>query len=387
MSSASPALHSGIGASSMKRWRRCAGSRKLCATVPNVESVYAAEGTFAHLVGSTYLEMGKWINSPAEMKEAVLVYTKYLDDLCSKIDFTKGKRLVEYAFDMSFLHPDLYGTADAVIYDGETKTLNVVDYKHGAGVPVEVLEHGDPNDQLRYYGLGALLCLKLDVEKVVLTLVQPRCFHPDGPIRSVQLDVMELMDFAMDLVDAAKATEKEDAPLIPGKEQCMFCSAKPVCPALARTAQEVARSEFSIIPSPSTAYDVTVLGETLEKLDLLEGWIKGLRAFAYSEAESGKKIPGWKLVAKRSTRKWNDVEAVSAFFQKEFPNVTDVFEAPALKSVAQVEKVLHERQHPKIMPFIVSVSSGNTLVPADDKRGEIQKMTASEEFGLADLLS
>lgn len=379
----SSVLHSDIGASSMKRWANCPGSRKLCAGIPSPSSIYAEEGTKAHTVASTYLDTGKWLPCDREMKDAVEVYTRYIRELSDTLNWKKSKRLIEHGFDLSILHPGMFGTADAVIYDADEKTLHVIDYKHGAGVPVEVVN----NEQLKYYGLGALLSLKLDVETVVLTIVQPRCFHPDGAIRSYTLDVMDLMDFGMDLVDAAKATEAPDAPLVPGREQCMFCSAKPICPALARTAQEVARSEFAVIPSPNAVYDVEALGTTLDKLDLLEGWIKGLRAFAYSEAEAGKKIPGWKLVPKRATRKWTDPAVVSEFFITHFPNVTDVFDPPTLKSVSQVEKVLHERQHEKLIPFIVSVSSGSTLVPADDKRREVVKLTASEEFGAADLLS
>src|SRR3546814_20659010 len=67
---------------------------------------------------------------------------------------------------------------------------------------------------------------------------------------------MELLDWAVELVDAAKRTARPDAPLNPG-EWCKFCPAAPTCPAFRQKALDVATAEFAedgalVLPDVST---------------------------------------------------------------------------------------------------------------------------------------
>lgn len=372
------AVHSKIGASSAYRWQACPGSVKLCEPLPNISSVYAEEGTKAHDVAAQWLTSGVCPDGvDAEMLEAVEVYVNLIE-----AERPEGcEALVEHGFDLSSVHPGLFGTCDAIIFDSKAKTLRVYDYKHGAGIPVEV----ERNSQLVYYALGALLSTGFPADLVELVIVQPRAVHAGGPIRRWTLPTLELIDFAADLKDSAVRTEASDAPLNAG-DWCHFCPAKAICPALEARARAVAKSEFDPVVDKAN-YDPKRLGEILSQLDHLETWASGVRGFAYAEAEAGRPIPGWKLVAKRATRKWISPEEASEFFRTEFPNVTDVFEEPALKSPAQVEKILHSRQHDKLTPLIVSRSSGSTLVPDSDPRPELKVLDAKSEFELLDLLS
>lgn len=70
--------------------------------------------------------------------------------------------------------------------------------KYGAGVAVEVVN----NLQLKIYALATLLTFEYPAKTVTATIVQPRCYHPDGHIRSVVYDVVDLMDFYADVSDA-----------------------------------------------------------------------------------------------------------------------------------------------------------------------------------------
>lgn len=361
-----PTAHSKIGASSMYRWSKCPGSVKLCAQVPSQTSVYAAEGTLAHEVVAHYEELGHFPRDASEeMKENALIFSAATNENTHD----DCQVLIEHKFDLSSIHPGLYGTADEVIYDKHNKFLYVFDYKYGAGIPVEA----ENNVQLMYYGLGALLSLKVPVKKIELVIVQPRCPHPDGPVRRWSLSSMELMDFTADLIDYAKATEKPDAPLEAG-DHCRFCAAAGICPKLHDVAKTLAKNEFTdLVQNPETnlySYDPEKLSKTLTWLPILESWAKSVREFAYTELSAGRQIPGQKLVAKRATRKWDRPDAeITDTLDLIGLDEKDYYEVK-LKSPAKMEKLLPAKQRSILNTLVIKQSSGLTMVPVADKRPE-----------------
>ena len=260
--------HSELGASQMSRWSTCPGSVALSRGMPNTSSIYAAEGTAAHevaafclandsspheQVGNTLKVEGFDIEVTTEMADAINVYL-----MAVRGDFAefpeRPARLVEHRFHLESLHPKLHGTADCVQMYAEKKLLRVYDYKHGAGVPVEVAD----NKQLKYYGLGALLSSGMPAETVELIIVQPRCKHPDGPVRTFRMDALDLVDFGADLMDAVRRTEDSKAPLAAG-EHCRWCKASAICPELAKQAASRAKVDFR----PDVKYDGLALAENL----------------------------------------------------------------------------------------------------------------------------
>jgi len=198
----------------------------MSASIQDVPSKYAAEGSRAHALAETILSdrtLGALADASEDMLAAVRIYVDFVRSI------SRGAVLfIEHRFDLSSLHKGLFGTADAVVYQASTKHLIVADYKHGSGIPVEVVG----NVQLMYYGLGALLSFGYPCETVDLVVVQPRCPHVGGPIRSWRIDSFRLLDFAADLVEFAKCTEEPDAPLVPG-DHCQFCPANFYCPVAA----------------------------------------------------------------------------------------------------------------------------------------------------------
>ena len=363
--------HSKIGASSYERWRSCPGSVRLSEGITSPTSRYAEEGTKAHEVGAFFLTHERFPPKDStlvteEMLDAVEVYINAIAADRKQIpEHPNNLFLVEHGFNLSSVHPGLFGTADCVLYDATTLTLRVYDYKHGAGIPVDVKdkETGQPNVQLAYYGLGALTTLNLPVDKVVLTIVQPRAPHSDGPVRSVELDAFEMLDFASQLKKDAKATEDPKAPLHTGPH-CRFCPASPTCPKLRREGMALVQEVVS--------FDLNKLSQLLHWLPTLEGWAENVRKFAYAEAERGVKIPGFKLVPKQARRKWREgvtVETIADHFKLDESYFT---EAPSLLSPAQAEKKLHPKARPELEQFIEKVSSGQTLVPDSDNREEVK---------------
>lgn len=239
-------VHSHIGASSMSRWKNCPGSVELSREITNVSGVAAQEGTAAHEIVGLALMRAFSDNKPTrevlnDIIEALYVYTDYVESLKEKYPCH-----IEHSFDMDDIFPDLYGTADCVIYNKTDKILHVIDYKHGKGLPIDV----ENNLQLQYYALGALHTLPYHCAEVQMTIVQPRCYHPGGMIRSWRVSALHFIDFKLELIAAAKETQKKKAKLLAG-DHCMFCLAKKTCPQKQKQSAETAKKELTFYRDPA----------------------------------------------------------------------------------------------------------------------------------------
>lgn len=388
--------HSSIGASSMYRWSVCPGSVKMSEGLHAPTSRYAAEGTCAHsladaclahsLDADTYLDHkrtaeGHEFTVDSEMAEGVQLY---LDTVRGDFDKESGDQLFsEQKFDLSTVYPGLWGTNDALIWKPQSRTLKVYDFKYGAGIPVEVKR----NKQLMYYALGAVMTLKLPVNTVEIHIVQPRCPHPDGPVRKEIMSAIDLLDFRSDLAMSAAATTKDGAPLKAGNH-CRFCPAAGICPENAKKAHEAAALVFEnvapVTPENPKGIDYAKLGEALRLVPIVKAWAAAVDELAYAEAESGKTIPGYKLVEKRPTRQWKDIADAEQQLKKLGLGETQMYPEPVLKSPAQIEKVLGKKQFGKIESDLVEKkSSGHALAPDTDKRPAVTKQSAADAFASA----
>lgn len=379
--------HSTLGASSMYRWAACPGSVKLSKDIPNTSSEYADEGTNAHALAAECLngeyagtDPVEWVNGgphtfdgrvitvTQDMATAVQAYTNFLRDSWQPGDHDN----CEVRFDLSRVYRGCFGTADHVRWRPSTKTLYVTDYKHGAGIPVDVRN----NPQLRYYALGALVQCGYPAQKVVMRIVQPRCDHADGPIREEEIDAIELLDFRTDLRAYAAATENADAPLVTG-DHCRFCPAGRArkCPAIEDGKRNAVKAAFA----PGLPYDPAELTRALDSRDVVKAWLKNLDEFAYAEAESGRYVGhGYKIVEKRATRKFrSDGEVIERCQEKGF-KPEDYYDR-SLKSPAQLEKVVGKKV---LDDLIVSESSGHVLVPDSDKRPAVTRQPVQDAFTL-----
>lgn len=378
-----PGAHSRIGASSAKRWWTCPGSVKLCAQVPNTSSPAAREGTAAHQLAEDcltamrpdYVAMAMdYVGDVIEVEGEGIVVTDgmaaavqvYLDEVAKWVARDKDAVVhVESRFHLVEFHDDLFGTNDVCIWLPSLKLFVVLDYKHGAGKYVEARG----NLQTRYYALGGLVKYGYPATSIVAGIVQPRC--PQGePVRyDDPIEPLALLDWAADLVDAAKRTEAPDAPLVPG-DHCRdtFCGAYAICPAVQERAKELAQLEFA---TAAEFYDPEQLAQALAFVPVLEGWIKAVNAFGLAEAEAGRPAPGWKLVEKRGLRKWADAEKARAFLL-EYLDASKVIEEK-LVTPAAAEKLLKSMKVGLPDDIVSKESSGFTLAPADDKRPAVVK--------------
>jgi hypothetical protein len=383
--------HSELGASVASRWMACPGSVQLSRGRPNPSSIYAQEGTAAHALGELSLRKGvdpatfigttlEGVEVTEEMADYVRVYFEHCQTLIAEIEAVDDM-WVEKQFNLGALNPPgpMFGTADFVALDVARRLLDVVDLKYGQGVVVEV----KGNEQLRYYALGAVLSLapgdRALVDRVRITIVQPRAMHPDGVIRSETISLADLLDYSVELMDAAKATQEPDAPLVPG-DHCRFCPASGDCPAQARMAQEIAQTEFadmplSVPPDPAQL-PPEILADIMGKLPILEDWSKAVRESVMRRLKAGEDVPGFKLVRTRSNRRWVN-ESETEQWLKAQGREPDEIATLKLKSPAQIEKLIGKKNLPADLHF--KPEGGYAMAPAHDPRPAIT-LTSGEEF-------
>jgi hypothetical protein len=282
---------------------------------------------------------------------------------------------IEQRLDLRAVHKDIFGTGDFISYHAESQNLVVVDFKYGKGVPVDV----DGNEQLLTYALGAALRYhNRGLAGIELCVVQPRCPHPSGPVRIATYDSVDLLEFRAELAAAAKATEAPDAPLAAG-DWCRFCPAAAVCPTLRQRATAIAEDEFGV--ADVSGLSAEKIGEILKEASLLKDWIKRVEAYAQSEAQHGRLPSGFKLVAKRATRKWRSQEDARTYLASVLDlNEDQIFAEPKMRSPAQIEAVIGKKRKGEIADLVEAVSSGANLVPIEDSRPEL-KPDAEMEFG------
>lgn len=379
-------VHATLGASSAHRWIACPGSIRLSEGQPRYETDAARAGTAAHEVAELCLKhdndavhyVGEIIGE-VEITEEMAENVQQFVDLCREVKVNSTVSWVEQSFSLEALSPpdDMFGTADFVAYSEPEKTLHVLDYKNGVG-----LVEAEGNPQLLYYALGAVLELGegLNIETIKVTIVQPNASHPKGIARTWTISYVDLLDFAGELMAAARATQDPAAPLKTGSH-CKFCPASAVCPARKAEAESVALVEFEALPvdapPPPETLPVEVLADILEQLPRLKDWIKDVEAHGTALLISGTPIRGQKMVARRAKRVWKNETDVVYYLRNRAYGDEEIYEEPKLKSPAKIEKMIGKKNLDD--DLWEKKSSGYTMVHESDRR-EAVALSAVDEF-------
>ena len=381
--------HAVLGASSSKRWFSCPGSIKLIESYPHKEdktNAYAELGTAAHELGEKCLlakrgkktkpesYLGQTINGfvvDQEMIDAVKVYVDFI-----RKD-TKGLKMqIEEKFNLSWLHPEMFGSSDCTARD-HFNVLKVYDYKNGVN-PVEV----ENNTQLLFYALGAAYDKErdslFDFETVEMSIIQPRAFHVDGPIRTWKIPFSQLEDFAKTLKAAALETEKENATLKSGSH-CHYCPALGVCPEMRKTTMEIAKTDFAQVVDTATL-TTEQIGKIVNSKKMISNFLNEVEAIAFEKLNQGVEIPGVKLVQKRKLRKWANPLEVEEFLFDDLQRIGEenVFEKKLI-SPAKLEKLIGKKDFSDFVEFLDETNPGLTVANESDKRKEI-KVNYKDDF-------
>lgn len=388
--------HSAWSASASARNWACPGSFRLCATVAEPpESLAAAWGTACHQVSEKALRAGNnaadyigndegtkehKIEVDDELAETAQVYIDYVRGLMRGAEWVK----LEEHFTLEALKPpfEAGGTADATAYFSDLKLLEVVDLKGGRGVFVDVNE----NKQLRTYALGAVLAHPgLDVERVQVTIVQPRIANKDGIIRSQMFHVWELMEWTGELLEAMQKAAQPDAPLIAGGHcSSSFCRAQAICPVLQKKAEAAAHVWFddvgeAHVPNTPDSLMPEDIAKILDNADMIQNWLNAVRAYAHSQAESGVVIPNYQLVDKRAMKKWKDGVDVAAALDMLGLKDEQIYAEPKVRTPTQIIKELGKKAK-DIDGLWSAESSGTNLVRADKTTRQAKQPSVNQHF-------
>lgn len=206
---------------------------------------------------------------------------------------------LERKMDLSHLanSDHLGGTVDVRISQAFGE-LHIIDYKHGRGIPVDPTD----NPQLQYYALGSDISAEDCPESVHLTIVQPRCPKVPSPVQTWVTTPDALRSWAeSQLLPAVASALSEDPPRATGESQCRWCRAVAHCPEVRELSLRVAQDDFAESVPELPDEDFVDL---FSKVALLRTAAKALETRAVADLQSGKPLPGYKLVEKRTKRAW-----------------------------------------------------------------------------------
>lgn len=385
-----PSKHAILAASAASRWIPCTPSARFGQQLPNEETVFAAEGTFAHELGALVLSVRcgvftggtKQFNDYMENWQAQIVefYTNeypqpdpyaaylsmleyaeewaaYVQDIMQ--DVFDGELYIEREYDLSQFVPLGFGTSDATVK--LPKVLHVADLKFGAGQPVTAVE----NSQLKLYALGALRAMieedpNYRPDYIVLHIFQPRA----GGASTWQITVADLLQWGEYVVAPAAAQAIIGQGEFVSGNHCHFCPAKTVCRAYYLEFAEVLRISDKRAMTPRERAKVLDRGKSLA------AWIKKVEEQAVADLLVGKDVDGFKLVAGKGRRQFkNENDVVDILLGTELAD--DIFEAK-MRSLTDIETSLGKKRFAQLFQDAVVTQSGAPqLAGEEDSRPAI----------------
>lgn len=284
-------------------WVKCAAAPSMWVRYPEVESEEAREGTAAHwsfeqLLSGQPVCVGlvapNGVVLTDEMVEGAEMYVADIEDTLANIpEDVRPVLHVEERVMIPNIHVNNWGTPDTWAYFPEAKFLYIWDYKFGHDY-VDVFE----NMQLVDYTNGILDQLGIDGSTdeyltVFMTIIQPRCYHRDGPVRRLAVRASELRGTFNILRAAAEAACRPN-PAATVNPKCKHCSGRHACESLQREAYRAAAlSRVSIpldLPPAAAGLELTMLRQALAAL---KARVSGLEESVFSSLQLGERVPGW----------------------------------------------------------------------------------------------
>ena len=358
--------HSLIGGSSLKRAMECPPSVRLTEDYEDEGSIYAKEGSFAHLILEKKIKERYGIPFDEEIEETEFdieeinectdVAVNYVSEIYERLK-AEGKHpfiASEVLVDFSDVVPEGFGSSDIVIvYDGG---IYVLDYKHGKGVEVSC----ERNPQLMIYSYGSLLMFEplYDIKEINMVIIQPRVNN----ISEWSCSKDELVAWANEEVKPKTALAYEGKGEFKCGSWCQFCKARHECK---HRANEMLKLE-GYKEQNKDLLSIEEIAEILTKIDDLVSWGNDIKEFALSESLKGVHYPGFKLVEGRSNRKYTDENEVIKTLQD---NGLDPFDEPKLLSITELTKRIGKAKFIELVDKYVYKPTGKpTLVEESDKR-------------------
>ena len=379
------AAHAKLSASGSHRWLACPASVMAEQGLPESTSKFAHEGTAAHELAETVLKAddncAPWIG--VTLPETQWTVDREMADYVQEyVEFVRyhshGDAFASYEMRVHFDDwvPGGFGTCDALIIDGDT--MHVIDLKYGKGIPVSPVE----NSQGMLYALGAYADMSkiITIQRVMITIVQPRIYEDDRTTQTWTIDVADLLKWGEWAKQRAEACLEPGAEFVPGDKQCQWCKAKPTCKALATLTEQTIMADFEDISSPDALTPVTRLtdaqiAKVLRAKALIASWLDAVEDRVVERLNDGEKFPGYKLVASKANRRWSDeAQAGAALFEM----IGDAAYTQKLLSPTQAEKALGKTRAQEIASLVVKPQGSPTLALESDPRPSVGGISADD---------
>lgn len=388
-----PDYHAALGPSSAERWLHCPPSVRLSAGIPGKTSPYAEAGTVAHAIAElkarkrfmvmntrTFKAQLKKLQEKEhyapEMESYTDLYVEVLEqhamsfETAPFIALETSVPIGNYTGELKEDGTPATGTADCIQIGGGV--LWITDYKNGSGVPVSAKD----NPQMKMYALGALALYGMvygdSITTIKMTIVQPAL----KSVSDWEISRAELEAWGDNVLrpTAEKALRGDAGEPIPG-DWCRFCPAKYLCRG---RADKVTALEAFGKKLPPMLTDAEV-GDILTRGAILVSWYNNLKDYALKACLEGKDIPGYKVVAGRTSRDWINLDTAFEALQGRGVDQALLWERKPV-TVAALEKALGKKTFEMAAEGQVVVRPGKpTLVPASDGRPAYSK--AQQAFG------
>lgn len=305
------------------QWKICAGSHDMQQKFPEIsgrhDNTASEQGTAAHWVSSDVI-LDAYINGKDVPKSHNIVGTEaengvlideemfeaasgYAMEILKHLrGYLTYKDLhVEEKVKLDHIYPGMSGTPDAWLYDAGTKTLYIWDLKFGHGW-VEVFE----NSQLIIYVSGILQTLPKDPDiKVVMTIYQPRAFHPEGICRKWEIEATALRSYVNQLHHSAHIAMGEGEKECKSGTHCRYCSARRACKALQGTVYnsiDVVTGNIPMeIPMDEIGNEIVLLKRVSS---LIKHRLDALEEEALFHIKKGEVVPGLGAKTKFGRKRW-----------------------------------------------------------------------------------
>ena len=362
--------HAAYGASGWSGWGNCPAWQG-----GGAGNIHAATGSVIHevsaecLVGATdaAARIGEVFTSdgfeiPFDADHAA--NAQYYIDVCRDLHKSVGgTMLVEQTLGISHItgEPGAMSTTDYGIIPppGSTEMI-VADLKSGRA---EVFAEG--NGQLAIYALSMLdeYSLVADIKTVRMIIVQPQLAAVSEWVQTVE----QLEAFRIKVTAAATAAQAPNPAPVPGESQCRYCSKAATCSALTAVVFEAVDA---VDPTDVASDD---LGDAMARVEMIEGWIKSIRAETERRLLDGRTVPGYKLVqGKRGNRAWSSKDDAEKML-KAMRIKHDLMYDYSVISPTSADKLaksgaIGPSQWTKVQTLITQSDGKPSVAPVSDKR-------------------
>jgi hypothetical protein len=304
-------------------WSQCSGSVLLSRDEPELpDTPESLEGDAAHWVGEQMLvafKTGQHLQSligQVDRKGTLInedmydAATVYVQDIIRVVGTDVDNLHIELRVKSGDIDPEAWGTCDAFHYDKSTNTLHVWDFKYGHS---SVLAY----ENWQLIGYAKAYCETNELmranPRLVLNIVQPRCFDGNGAIRT-WVTALDQIRAHVNIMKSKVVEFRMNKSVFKTGPHCLHCKSAYRCQAITTVAGAMIDVSFdaSIInPSAeSLAYQKGLIDDAIERLKSKQSSID---IQIKAKVTRGELVPGYRMESAYGNAKWTaPVETVFA---------------------------------------------------------------------------